>query len=56
MLSTLFESFELKRRDEARELIDLLSKRSSKEVALAMRMLQGLFDEPHEGPRYGRSG
>ena len=45
MLSTLFESFELRRRDEVRELIDLLSKRSPKEVALATRMLRALFDE-----------
>jgi transcriptional regulator with XRE-family HTH domain len=45
MLSTLFESYELGARNEARELIDLLSTRSPKELELAARVLRALFDE-----------
>lgn len=45
MLSTLFESYELGARNEARELIDLLSSRGSRELVLATRVLRALFDE-----------
>lgn len=45
MLSTLFESFELGARNEARELLDLLSTRSGRELDLATRVLRTLFDE-----------
>jgi transcriptional regulator with XRE-family HTH domain len=44
-LSTLFESYELGARNEARELIDLLATRSAREIALATRVLRALFDE-----------
>lgn len=44
-LSTLFESYELGARDEARELVDLLTSRSTQELVLATRVLQALFDE-----------
>jgi transcriptional regulator with XRE-family HTH domain len=45
MLSTLFESYELGARNEARELIDLLSTRTPRELVLATRVLHSLFDE-----------
>ncbi len=45
MLSTLFESYELGARNEARELIDLLATRTPRELALATRVLRALFDE-----------
>lgn len=45
MLSTLFESYELGARNEARELIDLLSSRGPRELVLATRVLRALFDE-----------
>jgi transcriptional regulator with XRE-family HTH domain len=45
MLSTLFESYELGARNEARELIDLLATRTPRELALATRVLRSLFDE-----------
>lgn len=45
MMSTLFESFELGARNEARELLDLLSTRTPRELALATRVLRVLFDE-----------
>jgi transcriptional regulator with XRE-family HTH domain len=45
MMSTLFESFELGARDEARELLDLLATRTPRELVLATRVLRTLFDE-----------
>ncbi|MFV8752054.1 helix-turn-helix domain-containing protein [Nannocystaceae bacterium ST9] len=45
MLSTLFESYELGARNEARELLDLLATRTPRELALATRVLRALFDE-----------
>jgi transcriptional regulator with XRE-family HTH domain len=45
MLSTLFESYELGARNEARELIDLLANRGDPELRLATRVLRALFDE-----------
>lgn len=45
MLSTLFESYELGSRNEARELIDLLATRGPRELVLATRVLRALFDE-----------
>ncbi len=45
MMSTLFESFELGARNEARELLDLLSTRTGRELDLATRVLRTLFDE-----------
>lgn len=45
MLSTLFESYELGARNEARELIDLLASRGPRELMLATRVLRALFDE-----------
>jgi len=45
MLSTLFESYELGARNEARELIYLLATRTPRELALATRVLRTLFDE-----------
>jgi transcriptional regulator with XRE-family HTH domain len=45
MLSTLFESYELGSRNEARELIDLLATRGPRELMLATRVLRALFDE-----------
>lgn len=45
MLSTLFESYELGARNEARELIDLLATRSPRELVLATRVLRALFAE-----------
>lgn len=46
MLSTLFESFDVGDRNHARELLDLLSGRSPRELMLAMRVLRALFEEP----------
>lgn len=43
--STLFESFELGRNDDRRELIDLISSRSTAELALVARVIRVLFDE-----------
>jgi transcriptional regulator with XRE-family HTH domain len=45
MLSTLFESYELGARNEARELIDLLATRGPRELVLATRVLRALFSE-----------
>ena len=45
MLSTLFESYELGARNEARELVDLLASRSPRDLVLATRVLRALFDE-----------
>jgi transcriptional regulator with XRE-family HTH domain len=45
MLSTLFESYELGERNEARELIDMLATRGPRELVLATRVLRALFDE-----------
>ena len=45
MLSTLFESYELGARNEARELIDLLATRGPRELVLATRVLRALFAE-----------
>lgn len=45
MLSTLFESYELGTRNQARELADLLATRSPQELLLATRVLRALFDE-----------
>ncbi|NVB37496.1 helix-turn-helix transcriptional regulator [Pseudenhygromyxa sp. WMMC2535] len=44
MLSTLFESFELGDRNEARELLDLLGTRASYELTLATTILRSLFE------------
>jgi transcriptional regulator with XRE-family HTH domain len=44
-VSTLFESFELGQRDEAREIVDLLAGRSARDLALATRVLRAMFDE-----------
>ncbi|HVI00878.1 MAG TPA: helix-turn-helix transcriptional regulator [Enhygromyxa sp.] len=43
--STLFESFELGRTDERRELFDLISSRGSDELALVARVVRVLLDE-----------
>ena len=43
--STLFESFELGRTDERRELFDLIASRDGDEVALVARMVRLLLDE-----------
>ena len=48
LLSTLFESFELGSRNEARELMDLVSSRSPRELLLATRVLRAMFDELDE--------
>lgn len=47
-LSTLFDSFELGVRNEARELLDMLSlrTRTPRELDRALRVLRALFDEP----------
>ncbi|PRQ04549.1 helix-turn-helix protein [Enhygromyxa salina] len=45
MLSTLFESYELGARNEARELVDLLATRGPRELVLATRVLRALFEE-----------
>jgi transcriptional regulator with XRE-family HTH domain len=44
-VSTLFESFELGQRDEAREIVDLLAGRCARDLALATRVLRAMFDE-----------
>ena len=43
--STLFESFELGRTDERRELFDLIAARSNEEIALIARVVRVLLDE-----------
>jgi transcriptional regulator with XRE-family HTH domain len=43
--STLFESFELGRNDERRELADLLFSRSNEELVLVARVVRCLLDE-----------
>jgi transcriptional regulator with XRE-family HTH domain len=43
--STIFESFELQRTDERRELFDLLGSRSKEEVALVARIVRTLLAE-----------
>lgn len=43
--STLFESFELGRTDERRELIDLISSRDREELILIGRVMRVLLDE-----------
>jgi transcriptional regulator with XRE-family HTH domain len=45
MMSTLFESYELGERSEARELVDLLLRRSPRERLLALAVLRALFAE-----------
>ena len=45
LLSTLFESLEVGERDVSRELIDLLTCRSPREVQLATRVLRAVFAE-----------
>jgi transcriptional regulator with XRE-family HTH domain len=45
MLSTLFESYEVGAKNEARELLDLLATRGPRELILATRVLRALFDE-----------
>ena len=45
MLSTLFESYELGDRNEARELMDLLATRRPSELVLATKILRTLFEE-----------
>jgi len=44
-LSRLFESFELGKRSESRELDDLLATRTPRELALATTVLRALFAE-----------
>jgi transcriptional regulator with XRE-family HTH domain len=43
--STLFESFELGRTDERRELFDLISSRGTHELVLVARVVRVLLDE-----------
>lgn len=43
--STLFESFELGRHDDHREIVDLLSTRTPAERRRALRILRALFAE-----------
>lgn len=43
--STLFESFELGRNDEQRELLDLISSRTPKELTMLARVVRVLLDE-----------
>jgi transcriptional regulator with XRE-family HTH domain len=43
--STLFESFEIGRTDERRELFDLIASRSNDDVALVTRVVRVLLDE-----------
>ncbi len=43
--STLFESFELGRHDDRRELIDLIATRNTAELALVARIIRVLLDE-----------
>lgn len=49
-LSTMFEAFELGQLDEARELIDLVSGRHPRHIALATNVVRLLFDELDAGP------
>lgn len=42
--ATLFESFELGRSDERKELLDLISSRSEADVALVTRVVRALLD------------
>jgi transcriptional regulator with XRE-family HTH domain len=44
MLSTLFESYELGERNEARELIDLISTLGKREIAFVTRVLRALVE------------
>ncbi len=44
-LKTLFHSFERERSDQVAEICDFLSSRSGREVQLAWRVLQAMFDE-----------
>lgn len=46
--STLFESFELGRNDERRELLDLISSRSPRELTMLARVIRVLLDELDE--------
>jgi|GEM_PF-593794 len=43
--STLFESFELGRSDEQRELLDLISSRSPEQLTMLARIVRSLLDE-----------
>jgi transcriptional regulator with XRE-family HTH domain len=43
--STLFESFELGRTDERRELFDMIASRSNDEIGLITRVVRALLDE-----------
>lgn len=43
--STLFESFELGRNDERRELVDMISSRDTAELGLIARVMRVLIDE-----------
>ena len=44
-LKTLFHSFERERSDQVAEICDFLSSRSGREVQLAWRVLQAMFEE-----------
>jgi transcriptional regulator with XRE-family HTH domain len=44
-LKTLFHSFERERSDRVAEICDFLSCRSGREVQLAWRVIQAMFDE-----------
>ena len=44
-LSTLFSSYELAERDIRRELVDLVERRSDRDIRLATRVLRTLFAE-----------
>jgi transcriptional regulator with XRE-family HTH domain len=44
MLSTLFESYELGERNEARELIDLISTLGKREIAFVTRVLRAVVE------------
>lgn len=44
-LKTLFHSFERERPDHVAEICDYLSRRSGREVQLAWRVLQAMFEE-----------
>lgn len=46
LLSTFFECLELGVRNEAREVVDMLSTRTPSELDRALRVLRALFDEP----------
>ena len=43
--STVFESFELGRTDERRELFDLIASRDNDDIALVTRVVRALLDE-----------